>query len=161
MRAYTWFILVGLAGVSLTCFILGDHYAGFALLGIFGFFLLLGLFSVRGYIIDGDQLVIEHPGWNTYVDLSLLSEAKPVPNIIHRTFSLWSTRGLFGFIGYGYNTGIGSYQGYVTDSAKAVMLRFESGKVLVVSPDSPTEFVSTILNRRKGLASEGVQYLFE
>ena len=149
MRAYTLFIFIGLAGAASFSFLRGDTIAGISLLAVFGFLLLTGLFSVRGYGIEGDQLVIERPAWNTYVDLSSLCEAKPVPNIVNRSYSLWSTRGLFGFIGHGYTSEIGDYRAYVTDSSNAVLLRFSTGKVLVVSPDRPAEFVSTLLTGQR------------
>jgi hypothetical protein len=145
MRAYTVFIFVALTGAALFSFLRGDNSAAFSLLAVLVGLLLIGLFSVRGYDVDRGQLIIERPAWKTYVDLSDLSEAEVVPRLVNSSISTWSTRGLFGFIGYGYASKIGSYRAYVTDSSKAVLLRFSSGKMLVVSPDSPTEFITVLM----------------
>jgi len=150
MRAYTAFIFVALAGAALFCFLRGDLGGAFSVLaGLVGL-LFVGLFAVRGYDVDRDQLIIERPAWKTYVDLSDLSDAEAVPGLVKSSISTWSTRGLFGFIGYGYASKIGSYRAYVTDSSKAVLLRFSSGKMLVVSPDSPTEFISVLMAGLRG-----------
>ena len=116
-----------------------------SLLVVIAGLLLVGLLAVRGFAVDHDQLIIERPAWKTYVDLSNLSEAEVVPKLVNSSFSVWSTRGLFGFIGYGYASKVGSYRAYVTDSSKTVVLRFSNGKVLVVSPESPETFVATLL----------------
>jgi hypothetical protein len=120
------------------------HHIVWVLL-LLGLFLLTGLFSVRGYEVQPGRLLIRRPFWTTVVDLSDLIEASTEPDLIRSSWSLWSTRGYFGFIGYGNNGDIGTYRAYVTNSGKAVLLRFLSGKQIVVSPESPEEFIVAVL----------------
>jgi hypothetical protein len=111
---------------------------------VLGGLLFLSLFSVRGYAVGNGRLLIKRAAWVTTVELSGLREASPAPGLVSRSVSLWSTRGLFGVIGYAYRKGLGVYRAYVTDPRTAVVLQFQSGKKVVVSPDSPGDFLSAI-----------------
>ncbi len=142
MKGYTLGLLAIIAGAAGYCLLRGIATPGVALLCALG--AMPGLFSVRGYDLDGRRLVIERPGRSTVIDLAGLLGAAPAPELVRRSISLWSTRGFFGFVGYGYNKSLGVYRAYVTNSAKAVVLRFRSGKPVVISPDSPDAFLAAV-----------------
>lgn len=108
--------------------------------------LSVGLFSVRGYEIEARTLRIKRPLWTTEVDLGPLTSVEPAPFLAKSvSISLWSTRGFFGLVGFFYKRGIGVYHAYVTDLRNAVLLRFQTGMPIVVSPDAPPKFVEAVL----------------
>ncbi len=152
MRGYTLIVLGCVAGVVGYCLLRGIATPGIEFAYVLGGLVLVGLFSVQGLDVGQGQLVIRRPGRRTIIELSDLSEASPVPELVRRSISLWSTRGLYGFIGYGYKKGFGVYRSYVTDSAKAVALRFRSGKKVVVSPESPDAFVAAVIAESNAIA---------
>jgi hypothetical protein len=108
---------------------------------------VLGLawfFSVRGYEISDHMLRIHRPGRVTRVDLRNLSDARLAEDLVRRSFSLWSTRGFFGVMGYLHKRGLGVYRTYLTDPARAVLLTFHSGAPVLVSPGDPDAFLSAV-----------------
>lgn len=151
IKGYNLLVFGVLAALGLFNLARGNLSAAIPLLSIFLALFLVGFLAVRGYDVGDGQLVIHRPAWDTFIDLGDLNEARTAPKLVWSSFSLWSTRGLFGFIGYGYASEIGSYRAYITDPSKAVMLRFSSGKVVVVSPESPTEFIASVTAQSKGL----------
>ncbi len=142
LTTYTILLTAGICAAALYEYSL--HHTVWSLL-LLGLFLVTSLFSVRGYEVQPGRLFIRRPFRTTVVDLSDLTEASTEPDLVRSSWSLWSTRGYFGFIGYGYKGDIGTYRAYVTNSGKAVLLRFLSGKQIVVSPESPEEFIEAIL----------------
>lgn len=147
LRVYTWLFFMALASFVVVTLVRQEYGVVAPLAAIsLGVFVVGVLFAVRGYDFDDGELVIERIGRKTYVDLANLVDAEVDPKLVRRSISLWSTRGLFGFIGYGYSGRIGSYRAYVTNPSKAVVLRFSSGNPVVVSPENPDEFRSTVLD---------------
>lgn len=144
LKGYTAVLILVVAGAAVFSLSRGHALIAISLLLLLGGLLLLGFLSVRGYDVGQGRLVIQRPGWSTGIDLSGLAEASAAPGIVGSSLSLWSTRGLFGFIGYGHKRGIGTYSAYVTDPGKAVLLHFSSGKKVVISPESPDDFLATV-----------------
>jgi hypothetical protein len=145
-------VFAGLVGVAVFNLFRGNLSVALSLLAVACGLSLVGFLSVRGYDVDQGRLIIERLGWRTVIDLSDLTEAEEVPKLVRSSISLWSTRGLFGFIGYGYTTRFGTYRAYVTNPGTAVLLRFLSGRIIVVSPESPNEFVTAVAGESKFLA---------
>lgn len=106
---------------------------------------LAALFAVRGYIIEGDQLLVVRPLWQTRLTLRGLEEAEADAEAMKGSIRTFGNGGLFGFIGLFRNTKIGRYRAFVTDPAKCVVLRFPE-RTLVISPDNPQKMV-TMLQR--------------
>jgi hypothetical protein len=65
------------------------------------------------------------------------------PTATHRSIRTFGNGGFFSFTGYFRNKQLGAYRAFMTDRRRAVVLRFRS-TVIVISPDRPEEFVSTI-----------------
>lgn len=115
---------------------------------------LVWLFSVRGYEISNHMLRIRRPGWSTRVDLRELADARPARDLVRRSFSLWSTRGFFGVMGYLHKRGLGVYRTYLTDPARAILLTFHTGAPVLVSPGDPDAFLSAV-HDLKSLSPKG------
>lgn len=104
---------------------------------------VVAAFGVRGYSVMGGMLLVHRLGWSTKFDLAKLTEVQASPGVTMGSIRLWGNGGLFGFVGYFRNDVIGRYKAYATDGMRAVLLDFDGWK-LVVTPDSPAEFVEAV-----------------
>jgi len=103
-------------------------------------------FSIRGYVIERDSLVVRRLFWNTTLPLSDLQSAEFNPEAMKRSWRTAGNGGLYSFCGYFSNKVLGDYRALVTNPDLSVVLRFHS-EIVVVSPDSPAIFVQKILDR--------------
>ena len=100
-------------------------------------------FMVRGYILIDSRLSIERPGWESRLDLSRLNSATVDPDALRGSLRLFGNGGFFSFTGWFRNKKLGIYRAYVTDTKRAVVLRF-ADKTVVITPDDPQKFVAEI-----------------
>jgi len=105
--------------------------------------LICALFLVRGYSISNRELEIRRLLWKTRISLHGLQGVYFDPNATHRSIRTFGNGGFFSFSGHFRNKELGSYRAFMTDRRRAVVLRFPSS-VMVISPDRPEDFVSTI-----------------
>lgn len=114
------------------------------------------LFVIRGYRLDGAQLYVRRLLWETPVDLRGLDLVRFDPASLKGSIRLFGNGGLFSFSGVFWNRHLGRYRAFVTDHAKAVVLRI-SGRTVVVSPADPLGFVAEVLERNPRLRTNGAQ----
>ena len=100
-------------------------------------------FAVRGYSVEDGYLLIHRPGWTTRLPLARLRAAEVAPGAMAGSIRTFGIGGLFASVGHFRNAALGAYRAYATDSARAVVLRFEGGPV-VVTPDRPADFVAAL-----------------
>jgi hypothetical protein len=105
--------------------------------------LLCALFTVRGYSITNNALLIDRLFWTTRISITELRSVKFDPTATHRSIRTFGNGGFFSFTGYFRNKELGSYRAFMTDRRRAVVLRFPSS-VIVISPDRPEDFVNVI-----------------
>ncbi|HEY7318701.1 MAG TPA: PH domain-containing protein [Candidatus Binatia bacterium] len=105
--------------------------------------LLCALFTVRGYSIANNDLLVDRLLWKTRVPLRELMSVKFDPEATRRSIRTFGNGGFFSFTGYFRNQELGSYRAFMTDRRHAVILRFPSS-VIVISPDPPEDFVNRI-----------------
>jgi hypothetical protein len=101
------------------------------------------LFTIRGYTVTPDALLVHRLFWTTRLPLSGLHSAQVEPNAMRRSIRTFGNGGLFSFTGWFRNTALGSYRAFVTDPHRAVVLHFPT-RTVVVSPSAPEDFVSAI-----------------
>lgn len=101
------------------------------------------LFTVRGYTVSMNQLIIHRLGWSNAIELSNLLAADFVPGVMQGSHRTFANGGLFAFAGNFHARDLGAYRAYVTDGMKAVVLKF-TDKTIVVSPDEPEEFIAAV-----------------
>jgi hypothetical protein len=104
---------------------------------------ICALFVIRGYSLTHEALLIDRLFWTTRVPLEGLQAVQFDPTATHRSIRTFGNGGFFSFTGYFRNKQLGAYRAFMTDRRRAVVLRFRS-TVIVISPDRPEEFVSTI-----------------
>lgn len=105
------------------------------------------LFTVRGYTVSGNQLIVHRLGWSNTIGLSNLLTADFVPGVMQGSVRTFANGGLFAFAGNFHTSDLGAYRAYVTDGMRAVVLKF-TDKTIVVSPDDPEEFIAAVTSAR-------------
>ncbi len=98
---------------------------------------------VSGYRLEADGLSVERPLWTTRVSLAGLDRAWHDPSAVCRSIRLFGNGGLFSVTGWFRNPTLGRYRAFVTDPAKAVVLR-SPARTLVVSPEDPIGFLAQV-----------------
>jgi len=101
------------------------------------------LFTIRGYIVTEDAILIERLFWKTRLPLAGLKSAKFDPEAMRRSLRTFGNGGLFSFTGLFYNSALGSYRAFVTDPRRTVVLEFPARRI-VVSPAEPEQFVEQL-----------------
>ena len=110
---------------------------------IVGIALVAATFAIRGYSIHEGKLHIHRLGWSTKYDLANLESIDISPGATMGSVRAFGIGGLFGFVGHYHNSVLGSYKAYATNDANTVVIEF-SGETIVVTPDSPVEFVEAV-----------------
>lgn len=100
-------------------------------------------FTIRGYTVTPDVLLVHRLFWTTRLSLAGLESAQVEPEAMRGSIRTFGNGGLFSFTGFYYNRLLGAYRAFVTDPRQAVVLRFPKRKV-VVSPGAPEEFVRNL-----------------
>ena len=104
-------------------------------------------FMVRGYELAGSMLLIRRLWWATPLDLSGLRAIEHNPKAMRWSLRLWGNGGFFSISGFFRNRTLGRYRAFVMDPRRAVVLTF-ADRVVVVSPDQPERFVSSVREMR-------------
>ena len=106
------------------------------------------LFSVRGYTVTPDAVLVHRLFWTTRLPLAGLQSAQFEPDVMTGGLRIFGNGGLFSFSGWFRNKTLGTYRAFVTDSRRTVVLRFRTSTV-VVSPFPPEGFVEDITSAHK------------
>ena len=102
------------------------------------------LFSVRGYALKPDTLLVKRLLWNTEVPLRGLRSADADPTLLAGSWRTFGNGGFFSFSGWFYNKALGKYRAFVTNHDDTVVLRF-SDRTVVVSPSPADEFAAQVM----------------
>lgn len=100
-------------------------------------------FMIKGYSIDNQKLIIHRLGWTKEFDLNDLVSAEFNAQAMRGSWRLLGNGGLFGWIGTFSNKELGTFRAYATNRHKCVVLKLKD-RTLLVTPDSPKEFVESI-----------------
>ena len=98
------------------------------------------LFTIRGYTITSDAILVHRLLWSTPLPRVGLESARVEPDAMQGSIRTFGNGGAFSFSGFYYNKRLGSYRAFVTDPRRAVVLRYATRRV-VLSPGMPEEFV--------------------
>ena len=103
-----------------------------------------GLFTVRGYAITPEAIVVKRLFWETRLPRIGLVSATFSPTAMKRSIRTFGNGGFFSFTGRFRNRELGNYRALVTDPSKSVVLRYP-GKTIVLSPGDPEGFVRELM----------------
>jgi hypothetical protein len=98
------------------------------------------LFTIRGYAITPDAILIRRLFWTTRLPRAELQSARSEPDAMRGSLRTFGNGGLFSFSGFFWSKALGSYRAWVTDPHRTVVLVYAQRKV-VISPEVPEDFV--------------------
>ena len=120
---------------------------------LLAFLIGCALFTIRGYTVTPDAILIQRLFWATRLPLTGLQSAKFEPRAMR-----WSIRcgngGAFSITGFYWSKSLGIYRAFVTDLRRTVVLRFTS-RTVVVSPSTPAEFARELVSTQATPRSVG------
>jgi hypothetical protein len=102
------------------------------------------LFTIRGYTITPDAILVHRLFWNTRLPLTGLQSVESRPNAMRGSIRTFGIGGAFSISGFYRNSALGTYRAFVTDPRQTVILTFPNRKV-VVSPAPPEDFVRELM----------------
>jgi len=98
------------------------------------------LFTIRGYSITPDAILVHRLFWATRLPRAGLQSARVDPKAMRRSIRTCGNGGFFSISGFYWNKSLGSYRAFVTDPRRAVILKY-TRRTVVMSPEPPEEFV--------------------
>jgi len=104
------------------------------------------LFTIRGYTLTENELLIQRLLWKTRIPLQGLVSAQVAPDALRAYTCNDGNFELFSFTGYYYSKPFGHFCAFATDFKTPVVLRFEKRKI-VISPSEPETFVQRLSHR--------------
>ena len=110
-------------------------------MGLYLLALVVGcaLFTIRGYTLTPDAILVHRLLWATRLPRAGLQSAQFVPVRPGCSIRI-GNGGFFSFSGWYYNTRLGLYRVFVTDHRRMVFLRYPN-RLVAISPAAPEEFV--------------------
>lgn len=101
------------------------------------------VFTIRGYTVGPDAVLIHRLLWATRLRLSGLKQATYEPDAARGGLRTSGNGGLFAVTGWYYNRRLGKYRAFLTDPRRAVVLRYET-RTVVLSPKDPERFLDDL-----------------
>jgi hypothetical protein len=102
------------------------------------------LFTIRGYTITPDAILVHRLLWKTPLPLREIQNIQYNPDAMSSlNIHTFGNGGVYSFSGFYRNDALGHFRAFVTDPHRTIVLRYPSRTVLV-SPDTPDEFVREI-----------------
>lgn len=143
LRAMSAFSTILLVGVALVVVWTAGRAGPLAALAAMAIVAIAGLFTVRGYTVRSDVVLVQRLFWSTRVPLAGLRSVQFQPDVMSRSIRLFGNGGLYSFSGLFWNRRLGRYRAYVTDLHRTVVLRFVT-RTVVLSPRDPQAFVEQL-----------------
>ena len=97
-------------------------------------------FTIRGYTVTSDAILVHRLFWTTRLPLAGLESAQFEPEAMRWSIRIFGNGGLFSITGFFRNKLLGAYRAFVTDQHRTVVLHY-SGRTVVVSPATPEQFI--------------------
>lgn len=139
ITALSFLALVGMPAYLYYYGLAGNQGNDLFLIVMPALFLGSALFTVRGYQMIPNTLLVQRLIWQTKIDLTDLKSVEIDPAAIKGSIRTFGNGGLFSFSGNFRNKHLGSYRAYLTDHSRSVVLNFSDHKI-VISPENPQEF---------------------
>jgi hypothetical protein len=102
--------------------------------------ILCAPFTIRGYAITPDAILVKRLFWNTRLPRTDLESATYQPGAMKGSIRTCGNGGMYSFTGFYRNRKLGTYRAFATDTTRAVILRYPN-RTIVVSPGDPEVFV--------------------
>ncbi len=103
------------------------------------------LFSVTGFTLEGNILLVSRPLWKTKIILPPDCTARAEPEIRKGLLKTMGNGGLFGYTGGFRNKKLGNFKTYATNWSNAVSLTCEANDFcIVVTPEDMEMFIQSV-----------------
>lgn len=103
------------------------------------------LFSVTGYFLENNNLIVVRPLWKTTIVLPPGALAQKEPEIKDGLLKIMGNGGLFGYTGGFRNRKLGNFKAYATNWSHAVSITSEADDFrIIVTPEDPLQFIQSI-----------------
>lgn len=99
------------------------------------------LFTIRGYSISPDAILVHRLLWKTVLPRKGLVSARFEANAMRWSVRVFGNGGFFSITGAFWSKQHGRFRAYVTDLNNTVVLGYEESGTVVLSPEAPKEFV--------------------
>ena len=94
------------------------------------------VFSIKGYMIEGAELIILRPAGSKKIPVSDIAEVRVVRREEMRgAIRIFGVGGFFGYYGKYYSWTLGSLTLYTTQRKNRVLIILKTGKKIMISPD--------------------------
>ncbi|HET6420052.1 MAG TPA: PH domain-containing protein [Geobacteraceae bacterium] len=104
------------------------------------------LFTVTGYLVEGNVLHVERLLWSTTISLEGLSKVWQEPSVCKGSIRIFGNGGLYSFTGVYQNKTLGRYRLFATDLTKSTVLVLPR-RTVVVTPLTPQVFIDYMRRR--------------
>lgn len=111
---------------------------------------LAGVFAVRGYRLEGDELIVERPLWASRFPLATLESVQPQPQLMNASRSVLGNNGFFGFMGLFKHPQAGAFRALVTDPERVLLLNFRE-RALAISPADGDRFLAALQEHKPAI----------
>ena len=98
-------------------------------------------FAVLGYVLTETHIEVRRLGWSTVLPLAGLVTVTGEPEGFRGSVRVFGNGGLFAITGWFWNRRIGRFRAYATDPSRTVLLRYQDGRNLVVTPNDVQHFI--------------------
>jgi len=102
------------------------------------------LFTIRGYTITPDAILVHRLFWDTRLPRKDLQSVESCPNIMRGSIRMFGIGGVFSISGFYRNKALGTYRAFVTDPKRTVVLTFPKRNI-VISPTPSEDFVRELM----------------
>ena len=149
ISALTTVVLLGVSAGAWWEAHANHHQAALGWVTLLPLLLLFGcaLWTIRGYTISSDSILVHRLLWSTELPKTGLVSAEVDLEAMRGSLRTFGNGGAFSFTGFYYNKRLRSYRAYVTDPHRTVVLRYANRRV-VLSPDKPEDFVQELAGAR-------------
>jgi hypothetical protein len=118
-------------------------YSLFFIIPLLTMLFVFALFTIRGYTITKNAILVHRLLWKTSLPLTGLRKIEFKPDAMRLRDRRAGNGGLYSFSGYFANDSLGYFRVFVTDLHRTIALHYQS-EIILVSPDKSDEFVSEI-----------------
>lgn len=103
------------------------------------------IFSVTGFAIENNSLIVSRPLWKTTIEIPPGSVARAETEVREGLLRTFGNGGLFGYTGTFKNRKLGSFKAYATDWKHAVSITSVAGDFkIVVTPENTEVFIQAV-----------------
>ena len=102
------------------------------------------LFTIRGYTITPDAILVHRLFWDTRLSREGLRVATVQSQAMEGSLKLFGNGGMFSISGWFWSKKLGRFRAYATNLNCTVVLRWEK-RTVVLSPENAEEFVQELM----------------